>query len=378
MKQTNVSFSRKGVIRGLHFHERGQDDLFVCLQRHGAGRRPRPRDRRDVHRGHRRREPGRDLRARPLRARLRGAHRPRVRLPRDRGVRPRRSGRARGSLERPARRRPLEHDIADPVGTGQSRILITGAGGQLGAALSEVFPEADARDRARFDVTSPPPLDYRPDLVLHAAAWTDVDGAEADPEGAARVNVEGTRNVVALGAPVVYFSTDYVFDGAQERAVRRVGRAEPGLGVRADEARRRARGAGRAGSSARRGSSAGRARTSSGRCSRSASSRTRCPSSTTSGLAHVRRPPRRSDPRAARAAPWRLASRRRGRLHVGRVRRGDLRRSGPRLPSPPHHERGAQSPRPETGQLSPPQRASRSAAPTPLARRPPRLPSPSQ
>ena len=32
MKQTNVSFSRRGVVRGLHFHERGQDDLFVCLQ----------------------------------------------------------------------------------------------------------------------------------------------------------------------------------------------------------------------------------------------------------------------------------------------------------------------------------------------------------
>jgi dTDP-4-dehydrorhamnose reductase len=48
---------------------------------------------------------------------------------------------------------------------------------------------------------------------LHAAAWTDVDGAEADPEGARRVNVEGTRNVAALGAPIVCFSTDYVFDG---------------------------------------------------------------------------------------------------------------------------------------------------------------------
>jgi dTDP-4-dehydrorhamnose reductase len=62
-----------------------------------------------------------------------------------------------------------------------------------------------------------PELDFRPDLVLHAAAWTDVDGAEADPEGARRVNVEGTRNVVALGAPVVYFSTDYVFDGELRR-----------------------------------------------------------------------------------------------------------------------------------------------------------------
>ncbi len=50
-------------------------------------------------------------------------------------------------------------------------------------------------------------------LVLHAGAWTDVDGAEADPAGAEAVNVLGTRNVVALGRPVVYYSTDYVFDG---------------------------------------------------------------------------------------------------------------------------------------------------------------------
>jgi dTDP-4-dehydrorhamnose reductase len=52
-------------------------------------------------------------------------------------------------------------------------------------------------------------------VVLHAAAWTDVDGAESDPAGAERVNVEGTRNVAALGAPIVYFSTDYVFDGTK-------------------------------------------------------------------------------------------------------------------------------------------------------------------
>jgi len=51
------------------------------------------------------------------------------------------------------------------------------------------------------------------DLVLHAAAWTDVDGAEANASGAEAVNVLGTRNIAASGAPVVYFSTDYVFDG---------------------------------------------------------------------------------------------------------------------------------------------------------------------
>ena len=62
-------------------------------------------------------------------------------------------------------------------------------------------------------MTRPVELPYRPDLIFHAAAWTDVDGAEADPAGAARVNVEGTRNVAGLGAPIVYFSSDYVFDG---------------------------------------------------------------------------------------------------------------------------------------------------------------------
>ena len=95
-------------------------------------------------------------------------------------------------------------------------MLITGAGGQLGSALREVFPEADGRDVDALDVTSPS-LEYRPELVLHAAAWTDVDSAEEHPDEAAVVNVTGTRNVAALGAPLVYYSTDYVFDGANRR-----------------------------------------------------------------------------------------------------------------------------------------------------------------
>jgi dTDP-4-dehydrorhamnose reductase len=59
----------------------------------------------------------------------------------------------------------------------------------------------------------PPPVGLAPaDLVLHTAAWTDVDGAEADPQGAAAVNVGGTKHAAELG-PLVYYSTDYVFDG---------------------------------------------------------------------------------------------------------------------------------------------------------------------
>jgi dTDP-4-dehydrorhamnose reductase len=94
-------------------------------------------------------------------------------------------------------------------------VLITGAGGQLGAALREAFPEADARTSSEYNVVAPPPLKSAPDLVLHAAAWTDVDGAEKREELAAAVNVRGTRNVVELGAPVVYYSSDYVFDGSK-------------------------------------------------------------------------------------------------------------------------------------------------------------------
>jgi dTDP-4-dehydrorhamnose reductase len=117
-------------------------------------------------------------------------------------------------VERPAGRAPLEDAIADPVRAGRRRVVVTGAGGQLGRALADAFVEDDvvALTRADWDVTLPPPP-LEPDLVLHAAAWTDVDGAEADPQGAAAVNVGGTLHAASLGAPIVYYSTDYVFDG---------------------------------------------------------------------------------------------------------------------------------------------------------------------
>ena len=116
----------------------------------------------------------------------------------------------------------MELEYPDPVRAGRRRrVLITGAGGQLGRSLAREFArdcDVVALRREDWDVTRPPSDTVSQavfDLVLHAAAWTDVDGAEADPEAAAAVNVRGTANVAALGAPLVAFSTDYVFDGSQ-------------------------------------------------------------------------------------------------------------------------------------------------------------------
>jgi dTDP-4-dehydrorhamnose reductase len=105
-------------------------------------------------------------------------------------------------------------DLADPL--RPRRVLITGADGQLGRALQHAFGDCELLPlgRAAWDVAfPPPPLPWRPDLVLHAAAYTDVDGAESDPQLAAAVNVGGTAAAASLGAPLVAFSTDYVFDG---------------------------------------------------------------------------------------------------------------------------------------------------------------------
>jgi dTDP-4-dehydrorhamnose reductase len=99
---------------------------------------------------------------------------------------------------------------------GSRRVLITGAGGQLGVALSAAFAADDVRalTRGDWDVRFPAADTLaRPELVLHTAAWTDVDRAEEDPQGAAEVNVGGTAHAAELGAPIVAYSSDYVFDG---------------------------------------------------------------------------------------------------------------------------------------------------------------------
>jgi dTDP-4-dehydrorhamnose reductase len=102
--------------------------------------------------------------------------------------------------------------------------LVTGAAGQLGRALCEEFADAPlvGLTKAEWDVTTAPPADLpEVDLVLHAAAWTDVDGAETRPAEAAATNVGGTQHVAQLAADLsaslVLFSTDYVFDGRKKQ-----------------------------------------------------------------------------------------------------------------------------------------------------------------
>ena len=105
------------------------------------------------------------------------------------------------------------------------RVIVTGSGGQLGLDLMDAFAvhepvgfrhdELDVADEtAVWDAV----VSHHPDLVVNAAAWTDVDGCETDPARAHRVNALGpwwlARACAHLGATLVHFSTDYVFDGS--------------------------------------------------------------------------------------------------------------------------------------------------------------------
>lgn len=105
------------------------------------------------------------------------------------------------------------------------RVFLTGVTGQLGIALRDALRDLDliAPTRSEADITDesilPRIADSRPDVVIHAAAYTDVDGAESHPDRAYAVNATGTRNVARgaakAGARLVTISTDYVYDGTK-------------------------------------------------------------------------------------------------------------------------------------------------------------------
>lgn len=105
------------------------------------------------------------------------------------------------------------------------RILITGAQGQLGHALQQALTGEDLilKDLPEFDLTQADCesqiVAARPSVILHVGAYTNVDGAEREPDRAMAVNAQGTtyvaRAAATLNARLIYVSTDYVFDGMQ-------------------------------------------------------------------------------------------------------------------------------------------------------------------
>jgi dTDP-4-dehydrorhamnose reductase len=111
------------------------------------------------------------------------------------------------------------------------RLLITGGRGQLGRALQAALSghELLAPGHASLDVTDAERVreafdGFQPELVIHAGAWTDTGGCEADPERALLVNSEGTRIIAAacaaVGAAMLYVSTNEVFDGESSEPYR--------------------------------------------------------------------------------------------------------------------------------------------------------------
>lgn len=121
------------------------------------------------------------------------------------------------------------------------KVLITGISGMLGVDLCQTLREEHevmGFDIKEFPSTSflPPPVqrgditridevkrafhELTPDLVVHTAAYTDVDGCEKNPDKAYKVNALGTQNVCLasqeLNIPVIYISTDFVFDGNKD------------------------------------------------------------------------------------------------------------------------------------------------------------------
>ncbi|MCG7384159.1 dTDP-4-dehydrorhamnose reductase [Paenibacillus sp. ACRRY] len=106
------------------------------------------------------------------------------------------------------------------------KVLVTGANGQLGRDVVLLLEKEGhavlACDRDQMDITNQAQCSevissYHPEVVIHCAAYTAVDAAETDIDGAYKVNAVGTRNVAVAaeraGAKLIYISTDYVFDG---------------------------------------------------------------------------------------------------------------------------------------------------------------------
>ncbi len=110
------------------------------------------------------------------------------------------------------------------------KILVTGAKGQLGSDVASELKKRGhdvvAADIAEMDITESESADnfireVQPDVVVHCAAYTAVDAAESDADRCEKINVQGTENIAkacaAVGAKIIYLSTDYVYDGKGDK-----------------------------------------------------------------------------------------------------------------------------------------------------------------
>lgn len=118
------------------------------------------------------------------------------------------------------------------------RVLITGANGQLGTELLKVLDKHQVFgfSKEELDITDTENVreklqEVKPEVVIHCAAYTNVDGCETESDLAYRVNASGTGNIAAeclkLGAAMVYVSTDYVFDGQKGQPYYEVDKPNP-------------------------------------------------------------------------------------------------------------------------------------------------------
>ena len=130
------------------------------------------------------------------------------------------------------------------------KVLITGSSGMLGIDLCQELSgdyevwgidlvanhKSQVTGFVKCDITDEKEtlsvfLKIKPDLVIHTAAWTDVDGCELGKDKAYKINSEGTENVALgckeTGATIVYISTDFVFDGKKRTPYKETDRINP-------------------------------------------------------------------------------------------------------------------------------------------------------
>jgi dTDP-4-dehydrorhamnose reductase len=108
----------------------------------------------------------------------------------------------------------------------EQKVMILGAQGMLGKELSNVFPKTIQLDLQEVDITNQKAISEciaqnRPDVVINAAAYTDVDGAEANKEIAHKVNADAVLYIAeackGINATLIHYSTDYIFNGQSEK-----------------------------------------------------------------------------------------------------------------------------------------------------------------